>query len=269
MLAIALRLNEILPKTPIIDFNTEDEELESFLYDSVVGAYKYAYVNADNLEQFTAEFTDYWNRNIRYYKFSLMGQIALGENLFKARIEQHTGGTETIDTPNLTDNETWTFGRKDTQEHNKELTITPNITETDKGGYSGYDKLNGTDTTRTVGNNTKYNAQILVDDTTVTRTPSNLQTDVDRETNNKHTRKGTETHSDSGTDIISSSGTNSRALTRVGNRNIVFTDSRTNTVTTYDPEKFFYYLRSSNLVNSFIDIFTPLFNDLLFIDNGF
>lgn len=265
MRAIALRLNEIITNDPIIDFTEEDIEIEKFLYDSVMGSYKYAYVNADNEEQFVSDFTGYWNRNIKYFKLSLFNQIALGENLFKARIEQHTGDTTTIDTPDLKDTEEWTFGRSDKTEYGKKLTIAPDITETDKGGYNGSDTLNGTDETHTVGKNTKYNSQVLTDDTTVTRTPTDLKTDIERTNNNTHTRQGTEEHTNSGEDTVSSSGTNGRTLTRDGNRNIVFTDNRTNTVTTYNPEIFYQYIRSSNIVSEFIDIFSPLFNDIIAI----
>lgn len=268
MRALALRLNEIITKTPIINFDEQDSEIETFLYNSVIGAYKYAYVNADSQEQFNSDFTDYWNRNIRYYKDALYSQISLGENLYKARIEKHEGGTNLTETPNLTDTEKWTFGRIDETSYGRKLTLTPDITETDNGSNTGSDTVNGEDKTHTVGNATKYNSQIVVDDTTVTRTPTNLKTDIARTVENTHKRTGTEEHINSGTDTVTSSGENGRSLTRNGNKEVVFTDSRTNTVTTYDPERLYNLLRNTNIVDRFIDLFSPLFNDMLMIDGG-
>lgn len=264
MLTYELRLNEIITETPIVSIPEEHTEVDTFLYDSVISAYKYAYVNADNSEQFISDFNSYWNRNIRYYRDMMYNQIAIGENLFTARLETYDGGRDETETPNFTDTEDWTFGRQDKTEYGRTLNITPDITETDNGSGNTTVTPTGNEVTETTRGNTQYNQQIITGTETVTRTPLQ-KTETDGTTENTHKRTGNEEHTTSGQDTVTQSGSNGRSLTRTGSRTITYKDNRNNKVVVYDTEKFFEALKSGNtLVDKFIDTFAPLFNDILF-----
>lgn len=265
MKSINLRLNDILEDTPIVSFDNENSEIDKFLYDSVVGAYQYAYINADNKEQFYNEFKKLWNRSIPYHRNLVLAQIAVSENIWKAKIDKKDTHTNLVDTPNYDDTETWDFDTNEQTEHGHTLTITPNITETDKGTTNGSEKQTGTNTTVGETDSVQYSQQITKGNTTTTNTPD-LTTTNDNKIDNTHTRSGDETHTNSGTDNLKKTGKNSRILKRTGTKQVEFTDNTTNTSTIYDPEKLYSILRTDNTVDRFIDLFSPLFNDILFFN---
>lgn len=268
MLTYSLRLNEIITQDPIVSWSEENQEVDGLLYNSVIESYKYAYVNADNEEQFIAEFKSYWNRLIGTYRDLLYNQIALGENLYTARLEEFDSKQDTTETPNLSDNEDWTFGRKDETTYGRDLTITPNITETDKGSPKTVVTPTGNEITQTTNSNAQYDQMIVQGSSEVTRTPIS-KTETDVTIDQTHKRTGTETHGTSGTDSVQQSGTNTRKLTRTGEKTIAYTDTHTNKVTIYDADKFFKALTCGNyIIDKFIDLFSPLFNDIISVDFG-
>lgn len=267
MRALQIRLNDLLPSTPIINFDPDNEALQQLMYDAVIDNYKYAYVCADNLEQFTADFKSCWNRSQGYYTALLKAQEELSQNLWQARLEEHDYNKQDTDTPNLEDKDTWTFGRKDTTTYGRDLTITPDITESDTGTDTNELTRTGTVGTERTQNTTQYNQQLQVGSTEDTVT--NDTTDTNTLTHGlTHKRTGTETHGTSGSDSVEQSGENTHTLNRTGNRVIIHTDKGNNKVTIYDTEKFYNVVKAGNLLNRWIDLFAPLFVDIIFVDGG-
>lgn len=267
MRAFQIRLNDLIPAEPIVIFDPNNEALQQLMYDVVIDNYKYAYVCADNLEQFISDFKGYWNRSQGYYTALLKAQEELSKNFWQARLEEHDVTKEDTDTPELTDTDSWTFGRKDTTTYGRDLTISPDITESDTGTDTNTLKRTGTVGTERIQNTTQYNQQLQVGSTNDTVT--NNTTDTNTLTHGlTHKRTGTEKHGTSGSDSVEQSGENTHSLNRTGKRIIVHTDKGNNKVTIYDTEKFYSVVKAGNLLNRWIDLFAPLFMDIIFADGG-
>lgn len=262
MRTVQIRLNDIVNNNTIIPIE-EDNETQLFLYNSVIGAYKYAYVCADNIEQFTSDFKTLWDRYYNYYSNLFERQVELSSNLFKARVETRNFNKKSTDTPNLEDTETWTFGRKDTTEYGKELTITPDITETRTPNLSQSVTQKGTDKTVTTENETAYGRQTRIINSETERTP-NLISTSNNTGNETNKRNGTEKHTNGGTDTNTSSGENGRKLKRNGERVISIDDTGNGTITEYNADLFEQIMSGNFVVDKFIDLFSPLFQDIIF-----
>ena len=135
---IALRLKDILPSddTPIVDFDypnveefTNNPDIQKIMYDAVVRNYMWAYINADNKEQFVEWFTTYWQRNIVHYLPIFLKQIELSHSLYKARIEEFGYGRDTAETPDLQTTTEYELGDNVELKHGRVMTHERNLGE--------------------------------------------------------------------------------------------------------------------------------------------
>lgn len=285
----ALRLNDILVEgETLVDFGypyienfTQNNQLKQIMYDSVINNYLWAFVNADNEEQFKSWFRTYWNRLIIQYLPNFENQIIISHNLNQARIEEHENTEDKTETPNLVDKTSYKLGDKTETTYGRKLdmkstgsqknsnTQTNDLTTTDKGS---------TDKSATTDRTDKQ--QIYQYDTVISNTETKTDETVTENDTNKNTRKETGTIKNSGTttnnstgsntysgvDKVERSGENVQTLTRSGNRVFSFKQKGTDKITYYDLDRFIKIIKHSNILNAFIDEFSPLFSSILFYE---
>ena len=231
MLTRQLRLNDILKKDEVIvdldfpnieDF-TDNPNLKQIMYNAVINNYLWAYISADNEEQFRSWFKTYWERNIIKYLPVFESQIKISQNLTKAKITEHDLTQDKTETPELTDTTTYELGDTVDIEYGRTLDMTANHTDKSK--------------------RTEYDVQVVDEDS-------------------EYTQKDNNTYG--GKDTTKRSGQNIQTLNRTGNRTFKFVDKGKETVTYYDVDKFIEFIKSTNILNKFIEEFAPLFMDVLF-----
>lgn len=174
---VNLRLNDIIEVGKyFVDFNCYENfeqfqnnpDIQKIMYDLVIEHYRWAYLNADNKEQFVAWFNTYWKTHIFKYLPLFLKQISLSQELYTARLEEHEFDKTNTETPNLTTTTEYQLGDTVTLEHGRILTHERDLTEngenaeyevqvTDldrKLGGSETNKYTGADTTSRTGKNT-------------------------------------------------------------------------------------------------------------------
>lgn len=260
---IALRLIDILTEdnTPLVTIETEEQQ---YLYDNVIDNYINSYIETDNEEQFIKLFKHYWNRNINKYENLLKRESEILENLNTDKNNNIDIVKSETETPNITQNESWTYGKQNTINYGKQLDITPNITETESN--TGKDTQTNKGTVSNVGTSTdtKYNQSIEKTDTTNEQT-NDLTNELTHGKTTNRTRTGSENHTNSGSDVSIDSGTNSHDYTQTGDRTINGTNNTTNIVKRYDVEKFKMITNINKIVDLFVDEFYNLFMKVMFI----
>ena len=260
---ICLRLIDILTteNTPLVKIATEEQQ---YLYDNVIDNYINSYIETDNEEQFIKLFNHYWNRNIKKYEALLKRESEILENLNTDKNNNIDIVKSETETPNITQNESWTYGKQNTINYGKQLDITPNITEEEN--ITGTDTQTNTGSTINAGNSTvtKYNQSIEKTDSENTLT-NNLTNELTHGTTTNKTRTGSENHTNSGSDVSIDSGTNSHDYTQTGNRTINGTNNTTNIVKRYDVEKFKMITNINKIVDLFVDECYNLFMKVMFI----
>ena len=184
--AVNLRLNDIIdPDNPFVEFGGFEEltdfdnnpDLQKYMYNLVVESYRWAYLNADNKEQFVAWFTTYWNRHIPKYLPLLLQQIKVSQDLYKARIEEHDFDKTNTETPDLQTVTDYKLGDKVSLQHGRVMTHERDLAEN--------------------GDTTEYEVQVTDGNRKLTGTESNSYSGTDvtsREGTNTDTRKQTGTN---------------------------------------------------------------------------
>lgn len=224
---------------------TLNEDLLQTMYDVVVNSYAWSEIAFETAEQFLFWFQGYWNRNIYKNYFDLYNQIMFGNNLSNARIETNSGGTETSETPNLTETKREELGETNTTHYGKTLNHERELTE----------DFTPTVMTTVKTDRTQYETQ-TVDDTETTS-----QSGKD-----SRVQGGTYDNTYGGSDIVERGGINSYITTNEGNKLITFTDTRTKNTVYYDYDKLLLALESHNVLDTFIDIFANLFAEVIYCE---
>lgn len=232
--AVSLRLNEI------IDENKTFVELknttETYMYTILLNAYRVAYINADSLDEFKAEFQFYWNKNIDKYTTLLDRQKDFYTKLFSFR-----DGTSTHDGDRTTSNK-----QTKTEEFSPTETVKKEYDHTMQQDY----KANTDDTglgNKSVEKRFEQNA---------------VETEVTANTSTKYTYASGEKG-----DMTTRGGKNTTKTSWSGepdseHNNLTITDS----LSDFSPERFEKALKAINVYDLWIDEFSPLFSEVLFYD---
>lgn len=232
--AVSLRLNEI------IDENKTFVELknttERYMYTILLNAYRVAYINADSLDEFKAEFQFYWNKNIEKYTSLLNRQKDFYTKLFSFR-----DGTSTHDGDRTTSN-----NQTKTEEFSPTETVKKEYDHTMQQDYKAYTDDTGLGN-KSVEKRFEQNA---------------VETEVTANTSTKYTYASGEKG-----DIITRGGKNTTKTSWSGepdneHNNLTITDS----LSDFSPERFEKALKAINVYDLWIDEFSPLFSEVLFYD---
>lgn len=233
--AVSLRLNEIIDEdNPFVLIN---DGMERGLYNTLLNAYRVAFINADSLDEFKAEFKFYWDKNIIRYKALLDRQDDLYQKLFYFR-----GGTSIHKGDKTVQNK-----QTKTEKFSPTETVTKKYDHTMQQDY----KANPDDTTglsnKTVEKRFEQNA---------------VETEVTANTSTKYTYA-----SGKDGDTTTRGGNNTTTTTWSGDpdnehNELTITDS----LSDFSPERFEKALRAVNVYDLWIDEFKPLFSEVLFYD---
>lgn len=232
--AVSLRLNEI------IDENKTFVELknttEGYMYAILLNAYRVAYINADSLDEFKAEFQFYWNKNIEKYTSLLNRQKDFYTKLFSFR-----DGTSTHDGDRTTSN-----NQTKTEEFSPTETVKKEYDHTMQQDYKAYTDDTGLGN-KSVEKRFEQNA---------------VETEVTANTSTKYTYASGEKG-----DITTRGGKNTTKTSWSGepdneHNNLTITDS----LSDFSPERFEKALKAINVYDLWIDEFSPLFSEVLFYD---
>lgn len=232
--AVSLRLNEI------IDENKTFVELknttEGYMYTILLNAYRVAYINADSLDEFKAEFQFYWNKNIEKYTSLLNRQKDFYTKLFSFR-----DGTSTHDGDRTTSN-----NQTKTEEFSPTETVKKEYDHTMQQDYKAYTDDTGLGN-KSVEKRFEQNA---------------VETEVTANTSTKYTYASGEKG-----DITTRGGKNTTKTSWSGepdneHNNLTITDS----LSDFSPERFEKALKAINVYDLWIDEFSPLFSEVLFYD---
>lgn len=232
--AVSLRLNEIIDESN--PFVATTSTVEKGFYDILLNAYRVAFINADSLDEFKAEFQFYWNKNINKYKLLLDRQNDFYQKLFSFR-----DGTSTHDGDKTTQNK-----QSKTEEFSPTETVKKEYDHTMQQDY----KANTDDTglgNKSVEKRFEQNA---------------VETEVTANTSTKYTYAS----GDKG-DITTRGGKNTTKTSWSGepdneHNNLTITDS----LSDFSPERFEKALKAINVYDLWIDEFSPLFSEVLFYD---
>lgn len=233
--AVSLRLNEIIDETN--PFVVTKDNVEKALYNTLLNAYRVAYINADSLEEFKAEFKFYWDKNISKYT-----QMLNRQNDFYVKLFSFRDGTSTHDGDRTTSNK-----QTKTEEFSPTETTTKKYDHTMQQDY----KAQPDDTTglsnKTVEKRFEQNA---------------VETEVTANTSAKYTYS-----SGKDGDTTTRGGKNTTKTSWSGepdneHNNLTITDS----LSDFSPERFEKALRAINVYDLWIDEFSPLFSEVLFYE---
>lgn len=232
--AVSIRLNEIIDENKT--FVELKNETETYMYVILLNAYRVAYINADSLDEFRAEFQFYWNKNIEKYTSLLDRQKDFYTKLFSFR-----DGTSTHDGDRITSNK-----QTKTEEFSPTETVKKEYDHTMQQDY----KANTDDTglgNKSVEKRFEQNA---------------VETEVTANTSTKYTYASGEKG-----DITTRGGKNTTKTSWSGepdneHNNLTITDS----LSDFSPERFEKALKAINVYDLWIDEFSPLFSEVLFYE---
>lgn len=232
--AVSLRLNEIIDE--INPFVLINDGMERGLYNTLLNAYRVAFINADSLEEFKAEFKFYWDKNIIRYKALLDRQDDFYQKLFSFRdgTSRHKGD-KTIKNKQI---KTEVFKPTETVKKEYDHTMQQDYkANTDDTGLGN----------KTIEKRFEQNA---------------VETDVTANTSTKYTYASGEKG-----DLTTRGGTNTTETIWGGepdneHNELTITDS----LSDFSPERFEKALRAVNVYDLWIDEFRPLFSEVLFYD---
>lgn len=229
--AVSLRLNEIIDENKT--FVELKNETEAYMYTILLNAYRVAYINADSLDEFKAEFQFYWNKNIEKYTKLLDRQSDIYTKLFSFR-----DGTSAHDGDRTTSNK-----QTKTEEFSPTETVKKEYDHTMQQDYKAYTDDTGLGN-KSVEKRFEQNA---------------VETEATANTSTKYTYA-------SG-DITTRGGKNTTKTSWSGepdneHNNLTITDS----LSDFSPERFEKALKAINVYDLWIDEFSPLFSEVLFYD---
>lgn len=232
--AVSLRLNEIIDEdNPFVDLN---DLTMKYMYQMLLNAYRTAYINADSFDEFKAEFTFYWNKNIEKYKMLLVRQTDFYTKLFSFRdgTSTHVGDRTTSNKQTKTEEFSPTETVKKEYDHTMQQDYKANTDDTGLGNKS-------------VEKRFEQNA---------------VETEVTANTSTKYTYSS----GDKG-DITTRGGMNTTKTSWSGepdneHNNLTITDS----LSDFSPERFEKALKAINVYDLWIDEFSPLFSEVLFYE---
>lgn len=232
--AVSLRLNEIIDENN--PFVVTKDNVEKSLYNTLLNAYRVAYINADSLDEFKAEFQFYWNKNINKYT-----QMLNRQNDFYIKLFSFRDGTSTHESDKTIQNK-----QTKTEKFSPTETITKKYDHTMQQDY----KANTDDTglgNKSVEKRFEQNA---------------VETEVTANTSTKYTYASGENG-----DITTRGGNNTTTTTWSGepdieHNNLTITDS----LSDFSPERFEKALKAINVYDLWIDEFSPLFSEVLFYE---
>lgn len=232
--AVSLRLNEIIDENKT--FVELKNETEAYMYMILLNAYRVAYINADSLDEFKAEFQFYWNKNIEKYTKLLDRQSDIYTKLFSFR-----DGTSTHDGDKTTSNK-----QTKTEEFSPTETVKKEYDHTMQQDYKAYTDDTGLGN-KSVEKRFEQNA-------------------VETEATANSSTKYIYTSGDKG-DITTRGGKNTTKTSWSGDpdnehNNLTITDS----LSDFSPERFEKALKAINVYDLWIDEFSPLFSEVLFYD---
>lgn len=233
-----IRLNEIVSTNsePIIDLSQPQtpndfmriDTIEEMLYNAIIDNYLWAFIIPQSTEAFIKWFQTYWNRNIIRYEPLVINQLTILENLYNGRSEKFKRDRTVTEKPDEQHDTTLTLGDTTTTKVNREYVRTPDL--------------------ETNTNQTQFEQQTA--ETNETRTGTEKNT--------------TKTVGDG--DTVTRGGSNNTLFKKTGtNENILHDESETD-VKVYDVDRFEIIARQTNVINSWIDEFAPLFNSILAVD---
>lgn len=231
---VSLRLNEIIDENKT--FVELKNETEGYMYTILLNAYRVAYINADSLDEFKAEFKFYWDKNINKYT-----QMLNRQNDFYVKLFSFRDGTSTHDGDKTTSNK-----QTKTEEFSPTETLTKKYDHTMQQDY----KANTDDTglgNKTVEKRFEQNA---------------VETEVTANTSAKYTYS-----SGKDGDTTTRGGKNTTKTSWSGepdneHNNLTITDS----LSDFSPERFEKALKAINVYDLWIDEFSPLFSEVLFYE---
>lgn len=232
--AVSLRLNEIIDKDN--PFVATTGEVEKGFYDILLNAYRVAFINADSLDEFKAEFKFYWDKNIKKYK-SLLDR----QNDFYTKLFSFRDGTSIHNGDKTTQNK-----QSKTEEFSPTETVKKEYDHTMQQDYKATTDDSGLGN-KSVEKRFEQNA---------------VETEVTANTSTKYTYAS----GDKG-DITTRGGKNTTKTTWSGEPDSEHNDlTITDSLSDFSPERFEKALREINVYDLWIDEFSPLFSEVLFYD---